>query len=1206
MTHLTLSFFGIFQATANNKPLKKFRSVKSQGLLIYLALTREQTHAREALAALFWPDEPEAAARQNLRLSLYRLRQLLEDVDDAGTPYLFVTRTTVAFNEESDFRLDVADFLAALAHGELETAVSLYQGNGLPGDLLTGFTCDSLPFEAWLRTERERYHRLVLDALFKLTAQQLAQAAYQAAQTYAQQQLNLEPWREEAHRQLMQALALRGERSAAIAQYETCRAVLADELGVMPSAETQNLLTRIQNQTHTPAVSLAASRPSEQRLTIPFVGRKAEVPKLIKTCQQTVSNGLQVVTLSGNAGIGKTRLTEQFLNWASLQNIDVLQSRAFETSGTLSYQPLTQLMRQRLERENAPEDLLSDFWLSQLTRLLPELRDRYPDLPKPTQDAHTGREHLFEAITRLILALAARKPLLLAIDDWHWADTASRDALHYAALRWSREGAPIMLLLGLRQEAVAESPDVQQWLARLNHAVAVHPMRLEELTQRETAQMIELLLDAETDTAAELTRFSDWLFAESDGQPLFLTETLKSLVGEGLVQPTGEASHWRLDGEKFQQEQERKGKNSRFDRLSSGHMASSIQQIIKGWLVRISQPANKLLTAAAVLTQAATFDQLIKVADVAESDALTALDELLGKQLLLETTHDGLLEPAYTFSHQKVSAVVYLEAGAARRRIFHRRAFETLNAQGVSAADLVYHASHAGLRVETIQHSLIAGNEALDVLAAPIAVTHFETAFQTAAQQGWPEQISGADRQALYRGLGRAYELCEKAEQARDVYEQMIAYARQIGATSMECLGLNQLAGLYNMPLLDPEKAFSVLEQAWAVAEETNDRRRMAETAENLAYAYGNILDAENELKYAQQAFDLAHELQHPHLMALCASRLAYTYPSLREWELVERYAFEAQQRFEAIDDLMMANNVERLLGASQMLNGRAQEGLKTLKKAYDFIQQVENDWEQSDVARFLAMVYAELGEYGQAIHLITDAVNQVRRSKHPMETFALANYGMIYRSIFALDEAQEAWLTVVDVVANGGFYPFLDQPPAELCAIHALRGKWEEANRYAKEVLAFHEGGFLLPLGTTGWFEIEALLRAGDEALARAEVERLAKAVGNNRRYQLILHRCQAVLVQWAGDVAKAGTHLENALALAQEMELPGEAWPILGELGKLYAEQGEQDKAKLAYGGAGVIIRRLAETIDDERVREGFVTAVPIQSILENSNDY
>jgi tetratricopeptide (TPR) repeat protein len=142
-----------------------------------------------------------------------------------------------------------------------------------------------------------------------------------------------------------------------------------------------------------------------------------------------------------------------------------------------------------------------------------------------------------------------------------------------------------------------------------------------------------------------------------------------------------------------------------------------------------------------------------------------------------------------------------------------------------------------------------------------------------------------------------------------------------------------------------------------------------------------------------------------------------------------------------------------------------------------------------------------------------------------------------------------------------------------------------------------------LLPVGLTGWYETEALLRGGDGDLARAEVERLARIVGNNRRYRLILLRSQAVLAQWDGDVDQAIAHLQAALALAQEIGLPGEAWPILAELARLYAEQGEDGKAKQAYGEAAIIIQQLAETVDEDGLRVGYLTAIPVCSVLERN---
>ncbi|MGD8805937.1 MAG: BTAD domain-containing putative transcriptional regulator, partial [Chloroflexota bacterium] len=743
MTHLSLTFLGSFQTTLGEESITNFRSSKVQGLLVYLALRSKLAHSREVLAALFWPDEPEAIAKKNLRQSLYQLRQVLGEADSPEISYLRVTRATIQFNEAADFTLDVTTFLTSLESGRLEQAVDLYRG-----DLLAGFSCDSLPFEEWLRDERERLHRLALEALFELTRRSLARADYQAAESLARKQLAFEPWREEAHRQLMEALALLGPagRSAALAQYEACRTVLEQELGVEPSAETVALAARIRDeQLERSPLAKPSRRFNRRRLTTPFVGRQREHDALVRAYQHAQSAGAQVVILLGEAGIGKSRLAEIFLSWAAAQGADTLRGRAFETSGQLSYQPLTQALRQRLEDENAPEDLLSDLWLAQLTRILPELHDRYPDLPDPTQEVATARQHLFEAITRLGQALARRAPVVLFIDDWHWADAASLDVLHYAALRWREERTPILVLLTLRQEVLTESTDLQSWLARFKHDVAGTVLDLTQLSEAEIQELIRTLLEpdaggdevasAQTEELSQLARFSSWLFQETEGQPFFLVETLKALVEANLVRPEPNSAAWQVDWRKLEEHALE----------ADSRVLPEVREIIQGWLGRITTPAGELLTAAAVLGEAATFEHLCRVTDMEEEEALTALDELLARQLLLEADETRLApgrEPVYRFSHHKLGEVVYSEAGAARRRILHRRALETLQATVAPAAELAHHAFNAGLGAEAIRYSVVAGNEALHLLAVRVAILHFEKAWQVTQQTGWPEAVS--------------------------------------------------------------------------------------------------------------------------------------------------------------------------------------------------------------------------------------------------------------------------------------------------------------------------------------------------------------------------------------------------------------------------------------------------------------------------------
>ena len=242
MAQLALSFLGTFAVQLDGQKLSRFRSSNVQGLLVYLALQANHAFARDSLATLFWPEQSDSTARKNLRQALYQLRKVLDDSDKNEQSFLLVSRRSIQFNPQSNFVLDVAQFLTALDEGDLATAVSHYTA-----DLLPGFTCDSLEFEEWLRSERERLRGLALAAMSKLGARYLRNGHVEDAQTIARQQIKHEPWSESANQQLIEALALSGNRTAALAQFEQFQEILADELGVSPSNETFDLIARIEN-----------------------------------------------------------------------------------------------------------------------------------------------------------------------------------------------------------------------------------------------------------------------------------------------------------------------------------------------------------------------------------------------------------------------------------------------------------------------------------------------------------------------------------------------------------------------------------------------------------------------------------------------------------------------------------------------------------------------------------------------------------------------------------------------------------------------------------------------------------------------------------------------------------------------------------------------------------------------------------------------
>lgn len=181
------------------------------------------------------------------------------------------------------------------------------------------------------------------------------------------------------------------------------------------------------------------------------------------------------------------------------------------------------------------------------------------------------------------------------------------------------------------------------------------------------------------------------------------------------------------------------------------------------------------------------------------------------------------------------------------------------------------------------------------------------------------------------------------------------------------------------------------------------------------------------------------------------------------------------------------------------------------------------------------------------------------------------------------------------------GLTGYMDWALAELCALHALSGDWDQAYDYARRVLELRGNVARLPMNFTGWYETEALLRGGDDKLARTEVAQLGKIVGNNRRYRLPLLRSRAVLAKWDGDLAQAMTQLQAAEALAQGIGLPGEEWSILSAQSALYAKQGDQDQAQRTRDAAGTILISLADSINQAQMRADFLAAEPVREILE-----
>lgn len=318
---LSISLFGQFEARLDSQAVGGFEYNKVRALLAYLVMEREQPHSRGSLCALLWPDLPESAARQNLSQALTRLRQALGD-KQAATPFLLTTTDTVQLNPQSLCRVDVIGFttiitdaerhahrawhLCALCASNLSAAVAAYKG-----DFLAQFyVSDSDVFEEWALLLRQRLRQRMLSALERLIRYAEWHGDAVQAALYAQRQVELEPLRDDGHREVMRLLALSGQQTAALTQYEYLHQTLRAELDAEPEPETTTLYEQIRLGGRLDGLR-RLQPPSSQLPTppTPLVGREAEVQAILQLLGSAAAQpAVRLLTLTGAPGIGKTRL----------------------------------------------------------------------------------------------------------------------------------------------------------------------------------------------------------------------------------------------------------------------------------------------------------------------------------------------------------------------------------------------------------------------------------------------------------------------------------------------------------------------------------------------------------------------------------------------------------------------------------------------------------------------------------------------------------------------------------------------------------------------------------------------------------------------------------------------------------------------------------------------------------------------------------
>jgi DNA-binding SARP family transcriptional activator len=667
---LSIRLFGELDLRLDGARLPALESSRARSLLAYLLLHRDAAQPRQRLAFMLWPDSTEPQARTNLRHLLHTLRRAVPQL----IPYLEVGTGTLRWRAESNFWLDVAAFEALLSRADeqdatdpalLREAVAYYRGDLLPA-------C----YDEWIEPERDRLRRRCQYALERLAQQLAAAGDHAAALGYAEELLGRDPLDEATYRLLMRLHAARGERARALRIYHSCAAMLERELGVPPSAAMRDLY-----ETLLPPDGGAAGAPPQARSKDgPFIGRTVEWERLTALWRDSEKGRAQLVLVTGEPGIGKTRLVAELCSWSARRGALSAEARCYAAEGSLAYAPVAAWLRSSALRPHLSR--LEQAELTELARLLPELHAELPDLPRPQPLPHADqRARLFAAVTRAVLRAPA--PLLLVIDDVHWCDRESLRLVHHL-LRIAPD-APLLLAATARREAVDERHALNELLLGLELLERLTEIELDRFAAVETAALARRLARRPLDAAA-----TERLHVETEGNPLFVVEAVRA------------------------------GWSGRRD--DSVHSSPKIQAVIRQRLAQLTEPARALAGVAATIGREFTFDVLARASAVGGESLVRALDELWRSRIIRE--HGA---QSYDFSHDRIREVAYASLSPARRVHAHlavAHALERLHARepGPVSGEIAGHFERAGRLGEAVAWYEVAAEAAQRLHAGGDAV----------------------------------------------------------------------------------------------------------------------------------------------------------------------------------------------------------------------------------------------------------------------------------------------------------------------------------------------------------------------------------------------------------------------------------------------------------------------------------------------------
>ena len=732
MAGLVLTLFGPPHVSVEGSPGQRLSS-KALGLLAYLAL-ESGPHSRESLAALFWGESDDESARASLRQALMHLREVAGEVIHAD-------RSSVSL--AGPIQCDAADFLLA-ARAEPRRAISFDVPRFFAGVSVRG----APGFEEWLDRTRARLSRRYQEVVRIAAREAVARSRWREAMDLAERWLAVDPLAEEAMGVLMESMYCQGSRASAQARYRDYRDTLKREIGSAPGEALIELARQLEMAAG--AAEGADDEPAPARFEADLVGREAQWQTLTQALAAASTDGPQVVLLEGEAGIGKTRLAEEFIRWAIAHGTTVLRGQGYQSTEEAPFGSIAAALRCGL---GAPGLGGADpEWLAEVARLVPELNRRFPGL-QPVTAASGGLERLrlFEGVAQLILALTAERPTILFLDDLQWCDGESCALVNFLLRRLER--VPVVFLATVTAGEMSRDLPARQLALDLCAQAKCHSIEVTPLSEDEVWRLIRQLGNIRTPTGAR--RFAKRLHEVSDGNPFQVIEITKMLFAEGLLAVTPVSREWVIPAEA--------------DALSFGRLEipRSVRDALSARVARLPYELRDLLASIATAGRPVRTEVLSRVHGFSRLRVAALSDALVERHLVQED--DGF----YRTAHPLIGEFVRSDLTSARRAELHHALSlaleETTRPERLKeqAGEMAWHAERGGDEERAFHFALMASENARERLGFEEALEWLQLASRAmpasrpvvdaelaklAHQAGWqeiPDRAGDADRTAL-------------------------------------------------------------------------------------------------------------------------------------------------------------------------------------------------------------------------------------------------------------------------------------------------------------------------------------------------------------------------------------------------------------------------------------------------------------------------